>query len=74
LFFAFAALAAFQRIESSAHYVSDTLAGAAIACVIVGLCFDTRVFGTAFSRFEESREGNKQGQEVLCSTPVSDGA
>jgi membrane-associated phospholipid phosphatase len=70
LFFAFAALAAFQRIESSAHYVSDTLAGAAIACVMVGLCFDARVFGTAFGRLEAPKEGRR----VLCSTPVSDSA
>jgi membrane-associated phospholipid phosphatase len=56
LFLAFATLAAFQRIESSAHFVSDTLAGAAIACIIVGFCFDTRVFGKTFARFEHPEQ------------------
>jgi membrane-associated phospholipid phosphatase len=58
LFVAFALLAAVQRIESSAHFVSDTLAGAAIACVIVGFCFDARVFGKAFTRFEHPEQNS----------------
>jgi membrane-associated phospholipid phosphatase len=37
LFPCFAALAAMQRIESAAHFVSDTLAAAAIGCLAAGL-------------------------------------
>jgi membrane-associated phospholipid phosphatase len=34
LFATFAALACFQRMEAQAHYLSDVLAGAAIACLV----------------------------------------
>lgn len=34
MFALFAGLAACQRIESGAHYLSDTLAGAAVGCVV----------------------------------------
>lgn len=65
LFFVFASLAAFQRIESSAHFVSDTFAGAAIACVIVGLCFDSRVFGRAFARLEQPKQETSLGSAAV---------
>ena len=52
LFALFALLAAFQRIEVSAHFPSDTFAGAALACFCCGACFDTRLLGKWFDRFE----------------------
>ena len=67
LFFAFASLAAFQRIESSAHFVSDTFAGAAVACVIVAFCFDSRVFGRAFTRLEHLKQETALGSDVVSS-------
>lgn len=39
LFGFYAFLAMMQRIESGAHFVSDTLAGAAIACLVAGFCY-----------------------------------
>ncbi len=52
LFALFAFLGAAQRIQSMAHYVSDTFAGAAIACMIVGICWDDRFLDRFFTRFE----------------------
>jgi membrane-associated phospholipid phosphatase len=52
LFASFAVLAAFQRIQSTAHFPSDTLAGAALACFCCGVCFDPRLLGKRFDRFE----------------------
>lgn len=54
LFAAIAVLAAVQRVEASAHFVSDTLVGAAIGCVIAGCCLDERLAGRWFSRFERA--------------------
>ncbi|MFO7907947.1 MAG: phosphatase PAP2 family protein [Planctomycetota bacterium] len=39
LFAFYALLAMMQRVESGAHFVSDTLAGAAIACLVAALCY-----------------------------------
>ena len=55
LFAIFAALAAMQRIESQAHFLSDTLAGGALACLIAGLCTDRRALGKWFDRWEAKR-------------------
>ena len=52
LFVLFAVLAAMQRLESSAHFPSDTFAGAALACLCCGVCFDPRLLGKWFDRFE----------------------
>ncbi len=41
-FIILAILAAFQRIESRAHYLSDTLAGAALACLFTALLLHSR--------------------------------
>ncbi len=57
LFVFFAVLAALQRIESGAHYPSDTLAAAALACLTSGLCVDPRVLGKWFDRFEHVDHG-----------------
>jgi membrane-associated phospholipid phosphatase len=56
LFAVFAALAAAQRVESSAHYVSDTLAAAAIGSIAAGLLLSERGLGRWFTRFERSRD------------------
>jgi len=55
LFLIFAVLAAGQRVESSAHFVSDTLAAAAVGFVVAGLIVDPRVLGRRFNRFEGRR-------------------
>ena len=52
LFAAYALLAVMQRIESGAHFSSDTLAGAAIACLVAGACFDQRGLQRLFERWE----------------------
>lgn len=54
LFATFAVLAAVQRLETSAHYVSDTLAGAAIACVVCAACFGRTSIGQRFDRWERT--------------------
>lgn len=59
LFACFAVLAALQRVETLAHYASDTLAGAAIACLFCGLCFDPRLLGRWFDRWEDNAVGNR---------------
>ena len=56
LFAVFALLAAAQRVGSSAHYVSDTLAAAAMASVVAGVCLSERGSGRWFTRFEQSRQ------------------
>jgi membrane-associated phospholipid phosphatase len=66
LFACFATLAATQRIASGAHYLSDTLAGAALACLVSALCFDPRVLGKSFDRFERGDTSqNGKGQDTL---------
>ena len=53
LFFAFAILAAIQRIDAGAHYVSDTLAAAALGCLAATLSIDSRRWPARFfDRFE----------------------
>jgi membrane-associated phospholipid phosphatase len=53
LFALFAVLAAAQRIQASAHFVSDTFAAAAMACIIAGICLDERLLGRSFTRLEQ---------------------
>lgn len=52
LFALLATLAAIQRITSAAHYLSDTLAGAAIACLIGATLLNPRRLGVWFERWE----------------------
>ncbi len=52
LFCGLACLAACQRIDSGAHYLSDTLAAAALACLWAGVCLDRRAIGRLFDRWE----------------------
>ena len=58
LFAGFAVLASLQRIETSAHYVSDTMAGAAIACLACAMCFDRRLSCRWLNRWESHGGGN----------------
>jgi membrane-associated phospholipid phosphatase len=52
LFACFAVLASLQRIETCAHYVSDTLAGAALACLVWAAFLDRRGLGRGFEWWE----------------------
>jgi membrane-associated phospholipid phosphatase len=53
LFLTLGLLAAMQRIEVDAHFISDTCAGAAIGFLIAGLCLDQRLpLPKLFSRWE----------------------
>ena len=52
LFATFAVLACFQRLHENAHFLSDTLAGAAIACLIAGFCCDPAGLGRVLDRWE----------------------
>lgn len=52
LFAIFATLAATQRIEASAHFVSDTLAAAAFGCLVAGLLLNGRGLGRWFAKRE----------------------
>jgi membrane-associated phospholipid phosphatase len=49
-----AALVAMQRVESMSHYVSDTLAGAALACLWCALCLDRRYLGKWIAELERN--------------------
>lgn len=54
LFLTLGVLAAMQRIEADAHFVSDTCGGAAIGFLIAGLCLDPRLpLPLLFSRWEK---------------------
>jgi membrane-associated phospholipid phosphatase len=54
LFIAFAVLAACQRMGSSAHFLSDTLAGAAVGLFFAAMVFDPRFGGKIYDRLERS--------------------
>ncbi len=56
LFACFAVLAAAQRIQSMSHFVSDTFAGAAIASLVAGVCWDERLAARVFPRCESSTQ------------------
>ncbi len=60
LFAAFATLAAFQRVASGAHFVSDTLAAASLACLVCAFCIERRVLGQFFDRLERPWRGDSQ--------------
>ena len=52
LFFSFAMLAALQRVDVDAHYLSDTVAAAAIGFLCAACVFDARGLGRWFDRLE----------------------
>jgi membrane-associated phospholipid phosphatase len=54
LFVTFAVLAGLQRVESCAHYPSDTLAGAAVACLVCAAFLSNRGIGRWFDRWDAS--------------------
>jgi membrane-associated phospholipid phosphatase len=55
LFAFFALLAAFQRVEAGAHYLSDTLAGAAVGAIVFVWCDRSLVLGRWLARIERSK-------------------
>ncbi|MDE0736669.1 MAG: phosphatase PAP2 family protein [Pirellulaceae bacterium] len=57
LFAFFALLAGLQRMDSGAHFLSDTLVATAVACLISGLCIDRRAGGRWFDRQEKQASG-----------------
>jgi len=57
LFTFFALLAALQRMDSGAHFLSDTLVATAVAFLISGLCLDRRAVGRWFDRQEKQAPG-----------------
>ena len=57
LFIFFALLAALQRMDSGAHFLSDTLVATAVACLVSGLCIDRRTGGRCFDRLEKQAPG-----------------
>jgi len=69
LFAGFATLAMAQRIESQAHFLSDTLGGAAIACVIAGLCWHWPPLNQFFRRLELS-DGRAQACLGIMGRPL----
>jgi len=48
LFAGLAMLAMLQRVQSGAHFPSDTLAGAAVGVLVAGICCDPRLLGRWF--------------------------
>jgi membrane-associated phospholipid phosphatase len=66
LFLFFACLSAAQRITSLAHFVSDALAAAALACLVAGCCLSERGLGQLFTRFERAYDRSADRYEVHC--------
>ena len=56
LFVALAVLAASQRMAASAHYLSDTVAGAAIGLFFAAVVCDARFGGKVYDRLERPPE------------------
>jgi membrane-associated phospholipid phosphatase len=52
LFVVLAMLVACQRIQGGAHYLSDTLAGAAAGCLAAAVCLHRGLLGAWFTRYE----------------------
>ena len=52
LFVVLAVLVACQRVQGGAHYPSDTLAGAAVGCIVAAVCLHRRLLGAWFARYE----------------------
>ena len=53
LFLCLATLAAAQRLDAGAHFLSDVFAGAGLGVFVATLSLDTRVFGGWFDRLEK---------------------
>jgi membrane-associated phospholipid phosphatase len=61
LFFLFAILAAWQRIDAGAHYLSDTIAAASLGLLGAAFASDPRGLGRWFDRWE--RRGAKKASD-----------
>ena len=56
LFVLLALLACLQRVVAGDHYLSDTLAGSAVACVVAQLSLRPAAFGQRYRRWEDRTE------------------
>jgi hypothetical protein len=63
LFAILAVLSMAQRVVSGAHYPSDTLAAAAIACLFCGVLLDPRLLGRVFDLLEWPRAESSGGEK-----------
>jgi membrane-associated phospholipid phosphatase len=61
LFFAFAAIASSQRWANRDHFVSDSLAGAALACLIAAVVLGKSPIERWLSEFEAAEVKNEEG-------------
>jgi len=52
LFVVLAVLVACQRVQGGAHYLSDTLVGAAVRCIVGAACLHRGLLGAWFVRYE----------------------
>ena len=64
-----AVLVACQRIESGAHYLSDTLCGAALGLTVAGACVHFGPLCRWFDRLEVRRLGRSPGGTSLAEEP-----
>lgn len=75
-----AAAVALQRVVVGAHFLSDTLVGAAVGYVVAAACLDRRALGGRFDVWEQKlrqRRSNQASQETpesLASSKASGGA
>lgn len=65
LFALFAVLAMAQRLESTAHFLSDTLAGAALACLLAAVSWDNRALHGWFTRLERRMSSEPPPLELI---------
>ncbi|MFH1918857.1 MAG: phosphatase PAP2 family protein [Planctomycetota bacterium] len=56
LFAALAVMVACQRMEGGAHYLSDTLCGAAIGCLVATACLKSNWLAARIDRLEQRHE------------------
>jgi len=64
LFFALALLAAAQRVESGAHFLSDTFCGAALGCLLAAACVRGGPLARWFDRLEQRWKVPQQGSSA----------
>ena len=70
LFAFFALIASLQRVVASAHFVSDTFAGAAIGCLVAAVCLDSRIAGKWFDRIEAAHGAGPENRCDFRAGPI----
>lgn len=60
LFFAFAAVAASQRLANRDHFASDTFAGAAVACLVAAVVLGSSPLQRRLAKLEEPESNGRQ--------------